>query len=140
MTKTIALVALVAGGLLAGTALQAQDAPKDKPAAGAKGGPAMRGRPNVEQIAKELSLTDEQKSKVKAALEDQQAKMKALREDTSLSQEDKKAKAKELREGMHAKMKEILTPEQLTKWQEMQKNRGPGGKPGNGGEKPAKKE
>ncbi|HTL73064.1 MAG TPA: hypothetical protein VL863_07145 [bacterium] len=139
MTKTIALVALVAGSLLAGTALQAQDAPKDKPhgAQGGPGGPGMRGRPNADQIAKELSLTDEQKTKLKAALEDQQAKMKALREDTSLSAEDKKAKAKELREGMQAKMKEILTPEQLTKWQAMQKNRGPGG-PGGKPEKKAK--
>lgn len=139
MTKTLAFVALVVGSLLAGTALQAQDAPQDKPHGG-PGGPGMRGRPNADQIAKELSLTDEQKTKLKAAIEDQQAKMKALREDTSLSAEDKKAKAKELREGMQAKMKEILTPEQLTKWHEMQKNRGPGGKPGKGGEKPAKKD
>ena len=134
MTKTLALAALVAGSLLAGTALQAQDAPKEKP----PGGPGMRGRPNMEQIAKDLNLTDDQKTKLKAAMEDQQAKMKALREDTSLSQEDRRAKMKEIRDAMQAKIKEILTPEQLAKWQEQMKQRGrppggPGGKPAAGG-------
>lgn len=142
MTKTIALVALVAGSLLAGTALQAQDAPKEKPpgAQGGLGGPGMRGRPNADQIAKDLSLTDAQKTKLKAALEEQQAKMKALRADTSLTQEEKKVKAKELREANQAKMKEILTPEQLEKWQKMQRSRGPGGKPAAGGNNAPKKD
>lgn len=141
LTKTLALAALVAGSLLAGTALQAQDAPKEKPP-GAQGGPGVRARPNADQIAKDLSLTDEQKTKLKAALEEQQAKMKALRADTSLTPEEKKAKAKELREANQAKMKEILTPEQLEKWQKMQRNRGPGGpggKPAAGGDNAPKK-
>ncbi len=121
MTQTFALAALVAGSLLAGTALQAQDAPKEKP--------AMHGRPNAEQIAKELNLTDDQKAKVKTALEDQQTKMKALHEDKSLSSEDRKAKSKEIREATQAKMKEILTPEQWEKWQKMQANHKGGAKP-----------
>jgi len=60
--------------------------------------------------------------------------MKALRADTSLSAEDKKAKGKEIREAMQAKMKEILTPDQLEKWQKMQRNRPGGGKPAAGGD------
>jgi Spy/CpxP family protein refolding chaperone len=112
MTKTLALAALVAGSLLAGTALQAQDAPKEKP--------AMHGRPNADQIAKELNLTDDQKTKVKAVLDDQQTKMKALREDKSLSKEDRQTKSKEIREATQTKIKAILTPEQAEKWQKMQ--------------------
>lgn len=142
LTKTLTLAAVVAAGLLAGTALQAQDAPKDKPP-GAQGGPgSMHGRPNFDQLAKDLNLTEDQKTKLKAALDEQQTKMKALREDTSVAQADKRAKAKEIREATQAKIKEILTPEQLKKWQEhMQRNRPPGGeKPGAGGDKAPKKD
>jgi len=130
MTKTLALAALVAGSLFAGSTLQAQDSTNTPPA----GAPGMRAR---QDFAKELNLTDAQKPKFKEIMQGAMEKRKALREDTSLSAEDKKAKAKELREGMQAKMKEILTPEQLTKWQAMQKNRGPGG-PGGKPEKKAK--
>ncbi len=137
LNKTIALVALVAGSLLAGATLQAQDAPTNKPPGG-PGGPGMRGRPNLDQMAKDLNLTDDQKTKVKAVLDEQQTKMKALREDTSVAQEDKRAKAKEIRDASQAKLKEILTPEQFAQWQEhMKQNRAPkpsGDKPAAGGD------
>ena len=121
MTKTFAIVTLVAGSLLAGSlALQAEDAPKT-PAAG--GG--AHARPNLDQVTKDLGLTDDQKAKVKAALEEQQTAMKAL------APEDRRtAKGKEIREAFTAKLKTILTPEQFEKWQ---KNRPQGGKPGAGG-------
>lgn len=127
MTKTLALMALVAGGLLAGTSLQAQDNSSGKPAA-PHGSPGMRGRPNMDRLAKELSLTDDQKTKLQAALEDQMTKIRELHKDTSLSQEDKRIKAKELREATQAKIKEILTPDQLEKWHKLMKQHGPQGK------------
>lgn len=125
LTKTLTLAALVGATLLAGSnALQAQDAPPAKHS----GTPGMRGRPNIDQIAKNLNLTEDQKAQFKAALEDQQTKMKALRSDTSLSQEDKKAKAKEIREATQAKIKAILTPEQFEKMHKgMQHKRQAGG-------------
>jgi len=130
LTKTLTFAAIIAAGLLAGSnALQAQDAPAGKPP-GAQGEHGMRGRPNVDQIAKELNLTDDQKTQFKAALEDQQTKMKDLHKDTSLSAEDKRAKAKEIRQATEAKIKEILTPVQLKKWQKhMKQNRKAEGKP-----------
>jgi Spy/CpxP family protein refolding chaperone len=135
LTKTIALAALVAGGLLTGLTLQAQDAPKDNPP-GQRGGPGMRG-PNIEQMAKELNLSDEQKTKVKAALEERMQKARELRQDTNLSQEDRRAKMQEIQKAFTAKMKEILTAEQFEKWQ---KNLPQRNRPGqNGAEKPAKK-
>jgi Spy/CpxP family protein refolding chaperone len=138
LNKTFALVALVAGSLFAGTALQAQDstnAPAGEKHPGGPGG--LHGRPNADMIAKDLGLTDDQKAKVKAALEDTQLKMKALRDDTSLSKEDKKAKFKEIREANQAKMKEILTPEQYEKWQKkVQEHRPAGGSGGQGGKPP----
>lgn len=130
LNKTLALAALVAGSLLAGTALQAQDSTNTPPAGARPGGPGQRGGPNIDQLAKELGLSDEAKAKVKTILDDQRTKMTELRKDTAMSAEDKRAKAKEIREATTAKLKEILTAEQLAKYQaQMQRNRpgGPGG-------------
>lgn len=124
------LASVIAAGLMTGLTLQAQEASTNKPA----GGPGMRGRPNMEQVAKDLNLTEDQKTKMKTVMEEQQTKMKALRDDTSLSQEDRRAKSKEIRDATQAKIKEILTAEQLEKWQKlMQRNRPQGGPGGPGG-------
>jgi len=147
LNKTLALVALVGGGLLAGTALQAQDSTNTPPAGEHHGGPGMRKAPNIDQMvdkmAKDLNLTDDQKVKVKAVMEDQMAKAKELRENTTLSPEEKRTKMKEMREAHIAKMKEILTAEQFEKWQKhaQQRPRGPqghGDKPAPGGDNPPK--
>ena len=109
LTKTFALAALVAGSLIAGgAALQAQDNTNTPPAGAPPGGPGLRGRPNLDQMAKDLGLTDDQKAKLGTIMEDQQAKIKALRADSSLSQEDKRAKAKEIRgEGEQAMIQSL---------------------------------
>jgi Spy/CpxP family protein refolding chaperone len=139
LTKTLAIAALMAGGLFAGSALQAQDNTNTPPAGARPGGPGMRARPNIEQITKDLGLSDDQKAKVKTLMEDQAKKVQELRADTSLSQEDRRAKMKEIRDDMVSKMKEILTADQFEKWQKMMPRRpqgGPGGAPG-GADKPA---
>lgn len=75
-------------------------------------------------LSKELNLTEEQQQKMKSANEDFGAKMKELRAKTDLSKEDKQAKMKELREQHQASVKNVLTPEQQTKWKELQSKRG----------------
>ena len=117
LTKTLTLAALVAGSLLAGTALPAQNSTNNTPPANTHSIPPGIHRPNAEMIAKNLGLTDDQKAKVQAALEDRQQKMMGLRSDTSVAPQDKRAKAKEIQEAFTAKMKEILTPDQFAKWQ-----------------------
>ena len=145
ITKTLMLASVVAAGLMTGQTLQAQDAPKDKPAGAPGGGPAMRG-PNMDQIAKELNLTEDQKTKVKAAQEERMQKARAIRQDSTISQEDRRAKMKEIQDAFTAKMKEILTPDQFEKWQKHAQQRrqqgGPGGaaKPAAEGEKAPKKD
>lgn len=139
LKKTLTLAALVAASLFAGNTLQAQDAPKDKPAgeqpAPGPGGPGMRRPPiSPDAIAKQLDLTDDQKTKLKPVIEEMQKKVTEMRKDTGLAPEDRRAKMKEIRDGMTAKMKEILTPEQLAKWEKM----GAGGRrPGAGAPPPA---
>ncbi|HEY4417118.1 MAG TPA: hypothetical protein VGO57_15625 [Verrucomicrobiae bacterium] len=116
LNKTLTLAALIAGSLFTGSLVaQAQDATNQPPATVKPGGKA-RGM-NVDFLAKQLSLTDAEKPKVKALLDDQMEKQRDLRKDTSLSKEDKKAKLKEIREATNTKMKDILTPDQFTKWQ-----------------------
>ena len=117
MTKTFAIVTLVAGSLFAGSlALQAEDAPKTPPAGG-----GAHARPGGDMM-KELGLTPDQETKVKAAREEMMTAMKAL------APEERRTKGKEIREAFAAKLKTILTPEQFEKWQKnMEKNRPQGG-------------
>jgi Spy/CpxP family protein refolding chaperone len=122
LTKTLALAALVGGGLLAGNAtLQAQDNTNTPPAAA----PAPHTHPNFEKVAQELGLTDDQKTKFKAVLADQQTQLRSLRADTSLAPEDKRAKAKEIRAATLTQLKTILTPDQLAKWQNLMQHAHP---------------
>src|SRR5258707_1482126 len=105
------IAAMALGGLVAcSTLATAQDAPKDAP----KG---KRGPPSVEQqmerMTTELTLTDEQKPKVKAVLEETSKKRQEL------APEDRRAKMPALMEEQSAKLKEILTPEQNEKWLKM---------------------
>jgi Spy/CpxP family protein refolding chaperone len=96
VTKSMVIAALVVGSLLAwNPALRAADTntpPSVPPAGGPPGGqrpPGIRG-PNYDQLAEQLSLTDEQKPKVKAILEGQQKKIREFRDDKSLTQEERR--------------------------------------------------
>jgi len=112
--------------------------------AGEPGKHMRGGGGGLDMLSKELNLTDDQKAKLKPILEDQRAQMKALHEDTTASREQKMAKMKELREERTAKIEAILTPEQKTKFEEMQskmrERRGAAGLGGPGGEKSDKGE
>lgn len=125
----------------------AADAPTSPPPPGQP--PAARpdrpGRPQngqqvrdrLEQVAKELGLSDEQKTKVGDILKSESEKMRALRQDESLTQEQRREKAMALRTEIQGKVKEVLTAEQYEKWtkiREQQRERmqrggqgGPGG-------------
>ena len=154
-TKNVRILAvLTVGGLLAlGTFAQAQETNKPGKPPGDRQGPPgdmRRGdnmKEHLDKMAEDLGLSDDQKTKVQAAINEQREKMQALRNDTSLSQDDRRAKMKEMRDTMNEKMKTILTAEQYIKWEEMRPMRGqrpggPGGPRGEGkppGDKPADK-
>jgi Spy/CpxP family protein refolding chaperone len=130
-TKPLILTALVAGTLLAwNPALHAQNAtntpppapPAGGPPGGPPGGPGMRGRPNLEMIAQQLNLTDDQKPKFRSIMESRMQKMRDLRQDpdfANLSPEERGAKVKAIQDYTEAQMKALLTPEQFEKWQKM---------------------
>jgi Spy/CpxP family protein refolding chaperone len=73
--------------------------------------------PNLDKMAEDLKLTDDQKAKVKTVLDDQRTKMQELRSETD--QDARRTKMKSIREETNTKMKEILTADQYTQWEKM---------------------
>jgi Spy/CpxP family protein refolding chaperone len=88
----------------------------------------------VESIDKAVTLTDAQKPKVKVAVDDLTSAMQAAR---SADQSERRTKMTAARDDFDKKMKDILTPEQYTKFQAMprggRRGQGGGGAGGNGG-------
>jgi hypothetical protein len=120
LSKSLVMAALVAGSLAAGDfSARAQSTTPAAPPAVGQNGPGVRGRLTIEQLTKELTLTDGQKPKVKAVLDDQQQKSQALRTDTSLTPADRRTKTKAIRDEATAKLKEILTADQFAKYQKL---------------------
>ena len=130
-TKTLGIMTAVAltAGLVSTQSAIAQTAP----AACDRAAPAMgphRGGPMGDPVARltgALKLTEDQQAQVKAIFDEMHPKMKALMEDESVSREDKMAKMKELREASDAQIKALLTEDQQKAFDELQKQRGPGG-------------
>jgi len=83
----------------------------------APGKAAVRDR--LQQISEELKLTDDQKEKLKPIFREEAGKLRELRNDKDLSREDRAAKIKTIRDDAAAKVKPILTPEQLEKWNKL---------------------
>jgi Spy/CpxP family protein refolding chaperone len=126
--KKLALAALLGAALFANTttAVRAQastNAPSSTQPA-AVGTPRMRG-PNIDYLAKQLSLTDDQKVEFKAALAAMQQKMRDLRLDQSLSQEDRRSQLKQLREDLNTELKGFLSDDQFAKWEKFSTHRRP---------------
>jgi len=70
-------------------------------------------------LTHQLNLTQDQQNKIKPILENQHKQMRALRDDTSLSREQKRAKFMELRKNTIQQIQSNLTPDQVTKFQQM---------------------
>jgi len=75
------------------------------------GGGARR----LEQMKKDLNLTDDQVNALKKNHEAMDQKFKAIRDDKSLTEDQKKAEVKKFKQDQHESLKSILTPEQLQK-------------------------
>jgi periplasmic protein CpxP/Spy len=94
---------------------------------------AARGRPmgveqRVEFLNSRLKLTDEQKTKFTALFEDVNKKRQAVMSDSTIEPPNKRQKLSAILEDETKKIKEILTAEQYTKYQEMRQR--PPARPG----------
>ena len=79
--------------------------------------------PDLERIAADLGLTDDQKAKWKGLMDQERGEMEALRADTSVAKEDKRAKGGEIRKKYRDLRNAVLTPEQLAKQKELMEKR-----------------
>ena len=135
------MAALVAGSVFtAAVTVQAQDSTNTPPPTARPPG-ARGGFMNLDYVATQLALTDDQKTKAKPVFDDMRQKYTDLRKDTSLEQTERRAKMKEIRDEANTKLKDIFTPEQYEKWLKMAPgNRRPpggaGGPPSAGAAKP----
>jgi Spy/CpxP family protein refolding chaperone len=142
MHKVSLLAALAAGALIAFTpTLRAQDNKPERPAREPRAG--QRGeapRERLAKIAEDLKLTEEQKTKVEAALKEQVETLRGLRD---AAPEERREKMQAARKAFNGKMKGILSADQYAKWEKTRAERGPGGPgrrgPGGpGGDRPEK--
>lgn len=138
MRKLSLIAALALGGLMAcSTLATAQTAPDTTTPPAKKGG---KNRPTVEQQMQKMtdtfSPTDEQKPKIKALLEATSKAMQEMRKNTDLDQQARREKMQSIMDKQKTAMKAILTPDQNTKYLEMNRR---GGKKGQGTDKKADK-
>jgi len=135
---------LCAAALLCGTALAAataaaQDAPPPPPEHGQwQGGPGGRGpdpERRLEMLQHRLNLTPDQTTQIKAIFADGRTKMEALRSNSALAPQDRRTQGQALHKDETAKIEAVLTPDQKSKFEEMEARqrehmgdrRGPGG-------------
>ena len=76
-----------------------------------------------ERLVKALNLTPEQQVKIDPILDDMRQQMIALRS-AGLPEQERQAKTQRTREAMRARVREILTPEQQTKYDEFSGSEG----------------
>src|SRR5580658_83229 len=104
---------LVSLGMVAALAVPlALSKSQDPPAQASGKEMGMRG--GLQAAVESLSLTDDQKAKIKDIFADAKTKHQAVANDSTLSDDQKKAKLKELHEGTLAKVNAVLTPDQQT--------------------------
>lgn len=85
--------------------------------------PEERAKSMTDKMATDLSLSDDQRSKVYDLTLAHAKKADDIRSNTSISEDDKKSQLKSLREEEKTQLKAILTKDQLAKLKEMRENK-----------------
>jgi Spy/CpxP family protein refolding chaperone len=74
----------------------------------------------LEMMQRRLGLTASQTAQIQQIFTEARGKMEALRANTALAPEDRRAQMMALRQGEQARIRAVLTPDQLTKYDAMQ--------------------
>lgn len=77
----------------------------------------------LDRIKSRLNLSNDQVAKIKAITQTEHAQFKAIKENDQLSRTEKKEQLMALKEQNKNNFKTILTPEQISKMEEMKKNK-----------------
>ena len=70
----------------------------------------------LKQLSGDLNLTSSQRDQLRSVLGDQLTMTDDVRNNTSMSAADKTAKIADIRSAQHTKIANILSPDQLKKW------------------------
>jgi protein CpxP len=128
MKKVIICALLAIAVACGGTALYAQDNMSQGQMSQGQGqmGPGgghhamMSPDQRLEHLTKMLTLTPDQQQKIKPMLEQEQQQMMSLHQDTSMTQADRMSKGRQLKQTTNDQIKSVLTPDQQTKFTQMQ--------------------
>ena len=121
MNRLSLIAAMALGGLVAcSTLATAQDATPKQGGGKARFSPEQQ----LERMTTQLSLTDEQKPKVKAVLEESAKKRQEIFSDTSIDRSQMREKMQPIMEEQNKKMKAILKEDQYKKYEEMAQRMG----------------
>ncbi len=116
--QTVIALAVAAGALNLQPLTRAAEG--KGPAQPAGEGRLAAARERMQETARELNLTDEQKQTLQSILRERMGKLRDLRQDNRLTREEKMEKFKAAREDITAEVKKVLTPEQFEKWKARQ--------------------
>ena len=72
----------------------------------------------LKKLGGDLNLTSAQKDQMRSILGDEVSQMDGVRNNTGLSKAEKRAKMMDIRTAQHAKIANVLSPDQLTKWEQ----------------------
>jgi protein CpxP len=137
---------LLCGAVLAIVPAMAQDTPPPPQAQGDAQGPppggggGRGGMMNPERrlaaMQRELNLSPEQSTAVKAILDDEQSKMEAVRADTTISRDERRPKMMGIHEAENTKIEAVLTKDQNVKYEAMEARMRERRQQGGGGDGP----
>ncbi len=125
MKKLLAIFPIMLGLVLVVPHAAAQDASSATPAATATtkatkttkkaksgGASAAKADSELADLDTKLTLTDDEKAKIKPILDDETAKIHAVRMDKTGTPDDQKAKTKVIRDAANTQIRVVLTPDQ----------------------------
>ena len=129
-TKKRTLAAVVCSASLLALPSMAQTDTAPPPPDQTQGPPAgyngpRRGGPDhrAEMLTRQLNLTPDQTMQVKSLMETEHSKMEALHANSSVSREDMHTQMMAIHQDSETKLRALLTPEQVTKYDAMEAQR-----------------
>lgn len=121
-SRMLVLAVLGLGGCLCAWG-QNSGSPFAVGANGHPGGPPRRTLESTTELrvlSTQLSLTPEQKEKLRPIVMDEGEQLDTVRLDEHITLDQRRAKSVAIREAFNPKIEAVLTPEQLEKWKKMQ--------------------
>lgn len=122
---TIALGALLSGGILMAQSGDPGQAAATNPNSQMTAGPRRKADParEAKHLGKQLRLSQDQVAQIQPILADRDQQMQTLRADSTLSQQDRRTKFQTIRQDSKTKIEALLNDQQKQQFEQMQAQR-----------------